>query len=541
MGNRTIIGIAMGAWLLASILPALADDAPLAQHGPALSVDLDAGRNPIDPAIYGMAYPDRELAKEIRLPVNRWGGDATTRYNWQVDASNAGDDWFFMTGGNGHPTPSAGPDALITFSRQCGGKVLLTIPIIDYINKASDADCTFPVSIFGKQQKTNPYVHPIVNGKKTDAGNGRTPDGKPIVLTREQLLRIHISNTPDFQRGWIEHLIKKFGTTASGGVGYYELDNEPGGWGNTHRDVHPGEMGHDELVSRSIAYAAMIKTADSSAIVVGPGDFVMHYQSDGKPGDGKKEHGGLGQGDYYLQQMAAYEQKHHVRLIDYFDEHYYPIAQDGQTDATRLQSTRSLWDPTYKEKNWVGKWRGPVNLIPQFHQWVDKEYPGTKISISEYGWGEMKTVVGALCEADVLGIFGREKVDMACMFGPPKATEAGANAFRMYLNYDGNGSRFGDVSLKAASADQDVLSIYAAQRSTDKMLTIIVINKTEKDLTALVVLKNFKARRAGKTFRYSAEHPEKIVLDGHAQLPGAGEFDAIFFARSITLYEFPAQ
>jgi hypothetical protein len=39
-------------------------------------------------------------------------------------------------------------------------------------------DCSFPVSIFGEQQKVNPYVHPTVNGKKTDAGNAKTPEGQ---------------------------------------------------------------------------------------------------------------------------------------------------------------------------------------------------------------------------------------------------------------------------------------------------------------------------------------------------------------------------
>ena len=81
--------------------------------GPDLSVDASADRHPISPLIYGMAYPDLALAKEIRLPLSRWGGDGTTRYNWQIDNTNAGDDWFFMAGGHDNPTPSGGPDALV--------------------------------------------------------------------------------------------------------------------------------------------------------------------------------------------------------------------------------------------------------------------------------------------------------------------------------------------------------------------------------------------------------------------------------------------
>ncbi|MDQ2800835.1 MAG: glycoside hydrolase family 44 protein, partial [Armatimonadota bacterium] len=449
---------------------------PLAVHaqtpGPALAIDAAADRHPISPFIYGMAYPDAALAKEIRLPLTRWGGDGTTRYNWQIDSTNSGDDWYFTAGGKDHPTPSAGADAFVDRAKDAGGQVLMTVPIIDYINKATAWDSSFPVSIFGPQQKVNPYIHPTVDGVRTDAGNGRKPDGTPLVLTKEQMLRINTLNTPELQRGWIQHLVAKFGMASKGGVPVYELDNEPGGWNNTHRDVHPGKTGHDELVSRSIAYAAAIKSVDPTAAVLGPGDFLLHYQSDGVPGDGAKEHGGLGQGNYYLQQMAAYEKAHNKRILDYFDGHYYPLGQDGQTDATTLESTRSLWDPTYVEKDWYGKYHGAVNLIPSFHQWVNQYYPGTKIGISEYGWGDSKTLVGALAETDVLGIFGRERLDLACLFGPPKATEAGANAFRLYRNYDGQGGQYGETWIRSTSSDQVKLAIYGSVRAKDHAVTL---------------------------------------------------------------------
>ena len=376
--------------------------------------------------------------------------------------------------------------------------VLLTVPVIDYVDKSVAWDSNFPVSLFGPQQKVNPYVHPTINGQQTDAGNGRTPDGKPIVLTKEQILRVHTLNTPDLQKAWVHHLVGKFGTAARGGVPVYELDNEPGGWGNTHRDVHPDATGHDELVSRSLAYAAAIKSADPTAAVLGPGDFLLHYQSEGKPGDGKAEHSGLGQGNYYLQQFAAYEKAHGKRLLDYFDGHYYPLGQDGATDATVLESTRSLWDPTYVEKNWYGKYNGAINLIPSFHKWVDQYYPGTKVGISEYGWGDNNTLTGTLVQADILGIFGRERLDLACAFGPPKATEAKANAFRLYLNYDGKGNRYGDTWIQSVSADQGKLAVYGAVRSADHVVTL-VINKTDGDLTSPPALSGFTATYPAKS------------------------------------------
>ena len=51
------------------------------------------------PLIYGMnAYQlDPSIATKFHLPVDRWGGDATTRYNYLLDVANNDNDYFFET------------------------------------------------------------------------------------------------------------------------------------------------------------------------------------------------------------------------------------------------------------------------------------------------------------------------------------------------------------------------------------------------------------------------------------------------------------
>src|SRR4051794_25492120 len=66
-----------------------------AATGPTISVNTTAGRHPISRDIYGMNFADEALAKELNLPVRRWGGNATTRYNYALDETNRGSDWFF--------------------------------------------------------------------------------------------------------------------------------------------------------------------------------------------------------------------------------------------------------------------------------------------------------------------------------------------------------------------------------------------------------------------------------------------------------------
>ena len=75
---------------LAAWAPAAAGAGPLA-----VSVDPNADRRPVSPLIYGMNYGSAAQMSRLRVPVRRWGGNATTRYNWETDTNNSASDWFF--------------------------------------------------------------------------------------------------------------------------------------------------------------------------------------------------------------------------------------------------------------------------------------------------------------------------------------------------------------------------------------------------------------------------------------------------------------
>ena len=52
---------------------------------------------------------------------------------------------------------------------------------------------------------------------------------------------------------------------------------------------------------------------------------------------------------------------------------------------------------------------------------------------------------GATAQADLLGIFGREGLDLATRWVVPDTGTPTYNAFKMYRNYDGQKSTFGDL------------------------------------------------------------------------------------------------
>ncbi|MCB0109210.1 MAG: glycoside hydrolase family 44 protein, partial [Caldilineaceae bacterium] len=385
-----------------------------------------------------------------------------------------------------------------------GTASLITLPMIGYVAKdRNQSTCGYAVSKYGAQDDVdNESGFP-------NCGNGLR-NGTPL---QADPLDTSIAIDEAFVAAWVQHLQENVGV--NGPVNLYALDNEPDLWFETHRDVAPIGWKYDEFRDRSIRYAAAVKAADPNAKILGPDvhgwTYYWHGAYDGQredweTPDDRNAHGGTPFVAWYLQQMAAYEAAQGTRLLDYLDLHFYPQngvdqrdAGDANLQALRLRSTRSLWDPTYVDESWIaqaGPDGGIVKLIPRMRAWVDQNYPGTKLALTEYNWGGLENINGALTQADLLGIFGREGLDLATLFDTPYGdgvftpNSPGAYAFRVYRNYDGAGSRFGETSVQAVSSDQGKLAIYGAQRTADGAVTLVIINKSGAAQTATLTVAN---------------------------------------------------
>jgi len=482
------IGAAASATSAAS-----ADSAAAA--GPALSVNVAAGRHAINRDIYGMNFAPARLESQLKLPVVRWGGNATTRYNYLLDTANHASDWYFENIPNTVKNPAALPggstaDQFIGRNQRDGADSILTVPLIGWAPKSRGQTCGFSVAKYGPQQSTDPF--------DSDCGNGVNTSGQDI--TGNDPADTSRRAGASFVAKWAGYLDSKYGGAAAGGVRFYQLDNEPDIWFATHRDVHPAGATYSEMLSKTESVASAIKSTDPAAKTIGPSGWgwssLFYSGSDqqycashgcGSVPPDMARHGGVPFAAWYLRQLRAHQQQTGVRLLDYFDNHWYPQeanvfgeADDSATQALRLRSTRMLWDPRYVDQSWINQ---PVMAIPRMKQLVAQNYPGTKVAITEYNFGALDKIDGGLAEADVLGIFGREGLNLATLWSPPAFSDPGAFAFRMYLDYDGKGSGFGDTSVRAVSTAQTTLAIYAAQRSSGA-LTAIVINKTHHALAS---------------------------------------------------------
>ena len=85
-----------------------------AKPGVTVTIDAAANRHPINPNIYGVAYATTAALEDLNAPLNRYGGNNTSRYNWQLNADNRGSDWYFESIADSSATPGERGDTFIS-------------------------------------------------------------------------------------------------------------------------------------------------------------------------------------------------------------------------------------------------------------------------------------------------------------------------------------------------------------------------------------------------------------------------------------------
>jgi PKD repeat protein len=515
-----------------------------------ITVDVAANRRTINPAIYGVAYATTGQLQDLNTPLNRYGGNNTSRYNWQLNADNRGADWYFESIPESSATPGQRGDDFVLNSRAGGAVPMVTIPIIEYVAKVGanrSKLASFDSRVYGAQDDCDWQSFPqACNGMK---------GGQPV--TGNNPLEANVLNSTTLQAGWVSHFVQRFGPAADGGLTYYILDNEHSIWHSTHRDVWPTGARMEQVRDAMTAYSGAIKSVDPGALVVGPeewgwsGYIFSGYDQQYGSRNGwsflpdRAAHGGMDYLPWLLRELKTRSDIDHRRVIDVFTVHYYPQggefwpADDVSTamQLRRNRSTRSLWDPAYTDETWIND---RVQLIPRLRNWVSTYYyPDTPVGITEYNWGAESHINGATTQADIYGIFGREGLDIGARWTTPAATTPTYKAMKMYRNYDGNRSTFGDTSVLAAStANADNLSVFAAERSGDGALTVMVVSKVLAGSTSVTVnLANFTPAAAAQAWQLTASNSITRLAD--VAVSGAG-FVTSVPAQSVTLFVVPA-
>ena len=506
-----------------------------------IRVDAGANRHPISPEIYGVAFASSTELADLNVPLNRSGGNTTTRYNWQINAANHAADWYFESIGSASATPGADGDDFISQSKAAGAQPMLTIPTISWVAKLGPGRArlaSFSIAKYGPQRARAPDF--------ADAGNGVATNG--VDITGNDPNDANLPADSNFQLGWMQHLTNRWGRAAAGGLRYYIMDNEPSIWFSTHRDVHPTGPTMDEIRDKILDYGEKVKSVDPNALVVGPeewgwsGYFYSGYDQQWGSRNGwnnlpdRAAHGNADYLPWLLDQLRRTNNATGQRLLDLFTVHYYPQGGEfGSEVSTSMQlrrnrSTRSLWDTNYVDETWIND---KVRLIPRLKQWATQYYPGTPVGITEYNWGAENHINGATAQADILGIFGREGLDLAARWTTPASSTPAYKAIKLFRNYDGNQSTFGDTSVSATVPNPDNLSSFAAVRSSDSALTVMVINKVLNGTTPVVLnIANFNGAGTAQVWQLTSANSINRLADA---VYTNGSVSNTVPAQSITL------
>jgi hypothetical protein len=465
--------------------------------------------------VLGSNYGPDSMVKRAGSTLRRWGGNATTKYNWKFDVGSSASDWYFLnafTPRRSTPEQERGWYTFIQKNRQEGADVNLTIPIIDRIAKPAPDEqtryCSFPASKYPEQQS--------IGGE--GCGNGKTPDGRPIWGNDVDLATV--PNSSAYQKEWVEQIVKSFGTGANGGVKFYTLDNEPGLWNVTHRDVMPKGISAEELADRSIEYASMIKSVDPTAHVIGfaawgPMELAgsnLDYTPPGEDGYKRygqfadeglkysevKKHGGDSQLVYLLKRFKAAEAQAGKRLIDAIDVHWYPqlstkgdwknLSDDAPYDADfaelQWEVLREWYDPAFapeggRYQTWLDDGMNRIRLwdpyhpvVPALKRILETHYPGTKLAINEYNSGSESHYHGALIRIALLGVFMRENLFMAQNWHQTDEKTFTYWGQKLYGNYDDKGSKVLGRYVPTTSSNPDLLTFATLDGASHKVLLV---------------------------------------------------------------------
>ncbi len=404
---------------------------------------------------------------------SRMGGNRTSAYNWENNFSNAGADWVdnndnYMPWIMGIPTANYTSPGICLKAFHDSALLhntlsALTLPMVGYA--ANDGNGTVQANELAPSAR---WAQVINNKGAAYTLNPPTNDSK--VYVDEE----------------INFLCQTFGkASTANGVKAYIMDNEPGLWVTQFAHMRSNAVTYNELLTKSVALASTIKQMDSDALVFGSEawGFSEYWDLQSAPDAGtySADHWFI---DTYLKHMKQASLTASKRLLDVFSLHWYPQVNNVYSDDTsatvrneRIQCPRSLWDSTYIENSWIGQWfSAELPLIPHVKKSINTFYPNTAFAITEYDYGAHNDISGGIAQADALGIFGKTGLDYASVWGDVDGYVK--TAFQLYRNYDGTGSKYGLINVKARSNNVAKSTIYAAvDNANNSVLHSVVNNK----------------------------------------------------------------
>ena len=482
------------ACVLVCACGASADAATANASAVTVSVVVDTSiRHRISPYIYGINFGTQIDDVPTALTLDRWGGNRSTAYNWETNASNAGSDYQYQND-NAGGRKEAGADvaAWIAKDQKIGMASIVTVQMQGLV--AGDANG--PVSIASPPDKTR--FKKVFYEKK-------------VVTNEPFTLAPSISDDYVYMDEFVWALDRKFAGQQIFGVNpstqhvFVSLDNEPELWNSTHLEIQgKTAITSDSYIAKTVSLATALKRQFPDLVIFGPVHygFMGIYSWNGELSAAPSANNWFA--DKYLAALKAASSSFGRPLVDVYDFHWYPEATDStgarvttltgpnltddQVQAI-VQSPRSLWDTTYKEKSWITKdvIGQPIAILDRLQTRIDSEFPGMKLAVTEYNNGGGQNIAGTIAQADNLGIFGARSLFAATLWMLGSKEPYSLAGFRAFRNFDGANHNFGDTSIQATSSDVANVAVYvSADSGRPGRVVMLAINRSTSDQVASI-------------------------------------------------------
>jgi len=459
---------------------------------PDVTVTVDPNQTtPISPWIYGLNFYTSVTGAPPRLNLDRAGGNRWTAYNWETNASNAGSDYLYENDDylSSSTTPAEAIRSIVAADQGLGMASVMTVQLQGLVA----GDESGPVSV------ANP---PDMTRFKTVVDMKSTVSSVPFTITPPT------TDAYVYMDEFLWAMDQKFPGLGIFGASpalptFVSLDNEPELWNSTHLEVQgPNPVSSDDYITKTINLTQALKNQFPDVQIFGP----VHYGFEGIY-NWQGELSATPDGanwfpDKYLPAIKAASDTYGKPLIDVYDFHWYSEATDGTTRVTNLtsstltaaqvqaivQSPRSLWDPAFTENSWITNdvLLEPIQILPRLQSKINAEFPGTKISITEYENGGDNHIAGTIAQADNLGIFGSQGLYAATLW-PLNTCPYILAGFRAFRGFDGASADFGDTSLRATSSNVQNVAVYASLDSTTpgRVVFVAINRSTSSQVTAI--------------------------------------------------------
>jgi hypothetical protein len=333
---------------------------------------------------------------------------------------------------------------------------------------------------------------------------------------------------------------------------YWNMDNEPEIWSDTHDDMCPRQPPVEDFMRAYCDAAAKARARFPRIKLAGPvaaNEWQWYNWNNNRIQADGRYYTWL---EYFIKRIAEEQRAGGVRLLDVLDIHFYP----GETNAADIVQLHRVWfDETYDYPGANGVRRLGASgydvgitkeyIFARCRRWLD-EYlgpdHGVTFGVTEMGIKGDNPNVTAVWYASTLGVFADEGVEL---FTPWSWKTGMWEVLHLFSRYNQA------TRVQAASDREELVSAYASVSADANAMTIMVVNRSSARNTSVqVVVSDFPTAGseyrilrlcnlpAGETFRSHTDNALQedtaVIQDGvmHLTLPPLSVIAILLWGRT---------